>query len=94
MAALGDRVTVAIDGVVVSTVRVSEVWAGYIGIAGDVGAMEYRLATLEALGTTNCANSDDPAVRPLRANSPGVIKPTVEREVKPQYTPDAMARRA
>lgn len=60
MAALGDRVTVAIDGVVVSTVRVSEVWAGYIGIAGDVGAMEYRLATLEALGTTNCANSDDP----------------------------------
>lgn len=94
VAALGDRVTVAIDGIVVSTVRVSEVSAGYVGIAGDVGAMEYRLATLEALGTTNCANSDDSAIRPLRVNSPGVIKPTVEREVKPKYTRDAMARGA
>jgi TonB family protein len=92
----GDDITVTIDGTQTQHVKVTDVWAGYVGLEADGGTMEYRsVSVTRPTRPLDCrADGLVTASQPFKSNTPGVVLPKVAREVKPRYTVDAMSRRA
>jgi len=83
------RISVSIDGTVVRTTKVSEAWAGYVGLLTRTGVMEFRQITIESLPAGRiCASAPGPSPGSARPN--GVVTPRLRKSVKPRYTPDAI----
>jgi TonB family protein len=92
----GQQLTIVVDGTQVQRLKVSDVWAGYMGIAAEAGTMEYRNISVtspdEHIGCA--ADGDLPGSQALSSKTAGILPPRVTREVKPRYTWDALTRRA
>jgi TonB family protein len=85
----GDRAEVTIDDRLLTVVTGIENPAGYIGLRGEAGAVEVRdivLTPLERQGSGRLVGE-------RKDTSPGLVLPTLRREVKPAYTTDAMRER-
>jgi TonB family protein len=82
--AQGDRLSVSLDGVVVSTGVRADARSGYIGFAARRGGVELR-----AMRTTRLVVPPALATLP-KANDEGITPPAVTRRVPPAYTRAAM----
>jgi TonB family protein len=91
----GDRLTVRLNGSVINDVQGTEWLAGYIGIEGVRGDVEFRNMSLTKLRTGLMCGDDhikDELARFLPANGNGIVPPHVRLEVRPHYTAEAMQR--
>lgn len=82
------RISVSIDGTVARTAKVSEAWAGYVGLQTRTGVMEFRQITIESLPAGRICEST--AASPLYPSPKDTVPPRLRRSVKPRYTPDAI----
>jgi TonB family protein len=81
----GDRLTVSVDGAIVSTADQVEEPFGTIGFRVTKGAVELRGMQLASLDVSNVVPADLP-----RADGPGITPPKALRRVQPQYSAAAM----
>jgi TonB family protein len=84
-----DQITVSLEGVAIARYRTSETWAGYVGLAGDRGTMEYRRITVADM-------TDEPgcAAYATATMAPNTTVPRALNEQQPRYLAGAMARKA
>ncbi len=86
----GDRLSVSLDGVVVSTADRAETRIGVIGFRAARGGVELRGMRVAKLALDPVAIG----VGLPRANAPGITAPTVTRRAYPAYTKAAMQAKA
>jgi TonB family protein len=84
----GDRLTVSIDGVIVSTAKVDEL-SGTIGFRAGTGTIELRGLAVAAIINPKTI---DPALP--KADAPGVTPPKATHRTHPRYTRAAMDAKA
>jgi TonB family protein len=91
----GDRTTVILNGTIVDAVEGTEWLAGYIGIEGVRGDIEFRnIALTRPLTGVLCGNDRiTGATEVPLVSAAGIVPPRVRQEVKPRYTTEAMQRK-
>jgi TonB family protein len=89
--AANDRVTVLLDGRSAATVEGREHQVGYIGLEVKRGTMEFRRIRISEAAPTACTR--EPTKEGASPETPrprGVALPRVTREVRPNYTIEAL----
>ena len=90
-----DRLTVTLNGTVVNSVEGTEPLAGYIGLEGSRGTVEFRNVRVFRLPFA-CGDGRPRDERQSNsvpvAGTTGIVNPRVQREVRPMYSVESMAR--
>lgn len=95
---VGDRVTVRVDGTLVSEAEGAELGAGHIGLEHRTGLLRFRNPTIALLRertweATRGTAGGTPESPGIMSGTAGVVRPTLLSDPKPRYSADTLLAR-